>query len=458
MLKKILLTFAMCLGIFLVMLDTTIMNIALPAIKDGISVSTDKLSWALNAYTIVFATFTIPLSRLADIYGRKKLLVIAFILFGLGSLLSGLSNGFYQLIAGRIIASLGASILLPVGNALGISTWSVEDRFKVVAALGLTQGGAAAIGPTLGGIITDNLSWNWIFLINIPIALIAIILLTMSYASAEEVLNRKIDWLGSLISMMGLFATALGLIKYREWGVSDAKTLICLAVAIVSVVIFIGVEKHINYPMIDLALFKKKVFTVSSLIAFIAQFFYIGVIVILPTFFTLVQGKNELDAALILLPMSITVFLFGGLGSLVINKLGPRLLVFIGLLSILVSYYLLTNCDSGKVSAIILSTFILGIGFGIIAGPINVLAASDFSGGMLTASQSVISVIRQIGSVFGVSVFMSMMTSNLKNLSIHDFSHLSNAYLSIYKPWLLPLLLLLMLTFLFPKKENYLEN
>lgn len=458
MFKKILLTTAMCLGIFLVMLDTTIMNIALPAIKEGISVSTDKLSWSLNAYTIVFATFTIPLSRLADIYGRKKLLIVAFLLFGLGSLLSGLSNGFYQLIAGRIIASLGASILLPVGNTLGISTWSVEDRFKVVAALGLTQGGAAAIGPTLGGIITDNLSWNWIFLINIPIALIAIILLIISYTSVEEVLNTKIDWLGSLISMIGLFATALGLIKYREWGVYDSKTLICLVVAIVSVVLFVGVERNINYPMIDLALFKKKVFTVSSLIAFIAQFFYIGVIVILPTFFTLVQGKSELDAALILLPMSITVFLFGGLGSLVINKLGPRLLVFVGLLSILLSYYLLTNCDSSRVSDIILSTFILGIGFGIIAGPINVLAASDFSGGMLTASQSVISVIRQIGSVFGVSVFMSMMTSNLKDLSIHDFSHLSNAYLSIYKPWLLPLLFLLMLSFLFPKKKNYLES
>lgn len=458
MLKKVLLTCAMCLGIFLVMLDTTIMNIALPAIKEGINVDTDKLSWALNAYTIVFATFTIPLSRLADIYGKKKLLVIAFLLFGLGSLLSGLSDNFYQLITGRIIASFGASILLPVGNTLGISTWSVEDRFKVVAALGLTQGGAAAIGPTLGGVITDNLSWNWIFFINIPIALIAVILLIISYESGEEIFVTKIDWIGSFISMFGLFATALGLIKYREWGITNTKTLICLVVAIVSLFLFISIEKHINYPMIDLALFKKRVFTVSSLIAFIAQFFYIGVIVILPTYFTTVQGKSELDAALILLPMSVTVFLFGGLGSLVINKLGPRLLVFIGLLSILLSYYLLTTCDSSKVSSITLSTFVLGIGFGIIAGPINVLAASDFSGEMLTASQSVISVVRQIGSIFGVSVFMSMVTSHLSNLSTYDYSHLSDAYISIYKPWLLPLLLLLLLAILFPRKNSYLER
>lgn len=411
------------------MLDTTIMNIALPAIKSGINISTDKLSWALNAYTIVFATFTIPLSRLADIYGKKKLLIIAFLLFGIGSLLSGLSNGFYQLIGGRIIASFGASILLPVGNSLGISIWSVEDRFKVVAALGLTQGGAAAIGPTLGGIITDNLSWNWIFFINIPIAIVAIILLAISYKPVEKVLSVKIDWFGSLISMMGLFATALGLIKYREWGISDSKTLTCLVIALVSTVLFIGVEKHVDYPMIDLGLFKKKVFTISSLIAFVAQFFYIGVIVILPTFLTLVLNKTELDAALILLPMSITVFLFGGVGSLLINKLGPRLLFFVGLFSILLSYYLLTHCDASKIPSITFATFILGIGFGVIAGPINVLATSDFSGEILTASQSVISVVRQIGSVFGVSVFMSMVTSRLNNLSVHNFSNISGAYI-----------------------------
>lgn len=134
------------------------------------------------------------------------------------------------------------------------------------------------------------------------------------------------------------------------------------------------------------------------------------------------------------------------------------LLVFVGLFSILLSYYLLTHCDASKIPSITFATFILGIGFGVIAGPINVLAASDFSGEILTASQSVISVVRQIGSVFGVSVFMSMVTSRLNNLSVHNVSNISEAYISIYKLWLLPLVFLLVLAFLFPKKENYLES
>ena len=229
--KKTIITIAMCLAIFLVMLDTTIMNITLPAIQKGLNIGLDSLSWALNIYTIIFATCTIPLSKLADIYGKGKILIIGLVLFGIGSLISGLAMEFYQLILGRVIASLGASILLPVGNILGISSWKVEDRFKIVAALGLTQGGAAAIGPTLGGIITDSLSWHWIFFINIPIVIIALLLLIKSFDFKKDTtVSTRIDWYGSLISMISLCLLTLGLIKVRDWGFNDWKTITCFSI------------------------------------------------------------------------------------------------------------------------------------------------------------------------------------------------------------------------------------
>ena len=416
--KKTIITIAMCLAIFLVMLDTTIMNITLPAIQKGLNVGLDSLSWALNIYTIIFATCTIPLSKLADIYGKGKILIIGLVLFGIGSLISGLAMEFYQLILGRVIASLGASILLPVGNILGISSWKVEDRFKIVAALGLTQGGAAAIGPTLGGIITDSLSWHWIFFINIPIVIIALLLLIKSFDFKKDTtVSTRIDWYGSLISMISLCLLTLGLIKVRDWGFNDWKSITCFSISIITGFLFIIIEKQNSSPMINLNLFRIKEFSSASLVAFIAQFFYIGVIVILPTFFTTVQGKSELDAALILLPMSLTVFIFGGLGTLV-----------------------------------------LGIGFGIIAGPINVLAASTLDGELLTASQSVISVVRQIGSVIGVSVFISILTNNIKILTVHTPQKISEAYLSIYKVWIPYLFALLLLSLLFAKRDIYLQT
>ena len=431
--KKTIITIAMCLAIFLVMLDTTIMNITLPAIQKGLNIGLDSLSWALNIYTIIFATCTIPLSKLADIYGKGKILIIGLVLFGIGSLISGLAMEFYQLILGRVIASLGASILLPVGNILGISSWKVEDRFKIVAALGLTQGGAAAIGPTLGGIITDSLSWHWIFFINIPIVIIALLLLIKSFDFKKDT-------------------------KVRDWGFNDWKTITCFSISIITGFLFIIIEKQNSSPMINLNLFRIKEFSSASLVAFIAQFFYIGVIVILPTFFTTVQGKSELDAALILLPMSLTVFIFGGLGSLAINKLGPRLLVFIGLLAILISYILLITLDPNNTLTMSFSTLVLGIGFGIIAGPINVLAASTLDGELLTASQSVISVVRQIGSVIGVSVFISILTNNIKILTVHTPQKISEAYLSIYKVWIPYLFALLLLSLLFAKRDIYLQT
>ncbi|WP_019780553.1 MFS transporter [Streptococcus sobrinus] len=457
--KKMLLTLAMCLGVFLVTLDTTIMNITIPAIQKSFGISLDKLSWTINVYTIIFASFTIPLSKLADIFGKGRFFVLGLCLFGGGSLISGFSADFNWLLAGRLIASFGAAILLPVGNTLGISTWSVKDRIKVVAALGLTQGGAAAIGPTLGGILTDSLSWHWIFFVNLPIVLLDFLIVIFCYRfKGEERIPSKIDWLGSLLSMISLFAVSLGIIKVRDWGFWDGKSLISFAVFLIALITFIFLERRIKHPMIKLELFKFREFSASTFIATVVQFFYVGVLVILPTFFTNMQGKTELDAALILLPMSIIVFIFGGLGSLLINKLGPRILVLVGLGSILVAYILLVTVDPTKTWEMTAATIILGIGFGTIAGPVNVLAASSLEGELLTSSQSVLGVVRQIGSVLAVSVFISMVTNNLKTLHTYTPSTMTDAYISIYKIWIPFMVAILVLTILFPKGKDYLKG
>ncbi|MBA1435192.1 MFS transporter [Bombilactobacillus bombi] len=457
--RKILSTIAMCLGIFLVMLDTTIMNIALPAIQQGLKVNTSQLSWTLNVYTIIFASFTIPLSRLGEIFGRNRMYLFGLIGFGIGSLIAGMANSFTFLILGRAVSSIGAAILLPLANTIGISTWNVDQRFKVVAALGLTQGGAAAIGPTLGGLITDTLSWHWIFLINIPIVILAVALSLISLSiNSETNVHVKIDWWGSIFSMLALFFLTLGIIEGRNWQWTNIKTFGCFISSFIFIIVFLEIEKHVVSPMVNLRLFRVGAFVSSSVVGLLAQFFYIGVIVMMPTFFTRIQGKTEFNAALILLPMSIAVFCFGGLGSLLINKLGPRMIVFYGLVCLALSYYLLTVLNADKVINMSLATLICGIGFGIISGPVNVLAASDLEGDLLTASQSVITVFRQIGSVLGVSIFMSMLNNNLQNIKFKTPQNLSIAYLKMYKFWIPFLVLSLLLSLCFSKKQQYLNK
>jgi len=450
-------TIAMALGIFLVMLDTTIMNIALPAIQKSIDVEYDQLSWALNAYTIIFVAFTIPLGKIGDILGKNSVYVTGLALFGLGSLASRFANTFVLLIVGRIFSSFGSAILLPLGNAIGLSSWQMRDRYKIIAILGLTQGGAAAVGPTLGGIITDLLNWHWIFLINVPLVLLGVILsITSLHFHHVPRISEEIDWVGSFCSMLSLFFLTLSLVKMKDWGLVHFKTITSFLIGLILFTIFFFIEKKASNPMIDLKLFKVKSFSASAIVALLAQFFYIGVVVIIPIFLTSVEHKTELEAALTLLPMSLTVFAFGGLGSLVINKLGPRLLVFTGSLSLLVAYVLIVVYDRQGSISLSAALLILGIGFGIIAGPINVLAASNFSGSRLTSSQSIISVVRQIGSILGVSTFLSMMSSNLNALKNLSSVNLSHAYLSIYTIWIPVLVFTLLFMFAFPTKRTYL--
>ncbi|MFV0599403.1 MAG: MFS transporter [Bacteroidales bacterium] len=172
--KKVLI--AVSLGIFLCMLDTTIMNITLPAIQESLNVELKDLSWALNVYTIVFASLTIPLAKLSELWGKEKAFVCSLGLFMISSLLCGLSSNLTLLIISRLLQGVSASVLFPLSMIIGVSNTSIEQRDKIIAILGVTQGFAAAVGPTLGGVISQFLGWHWVFWVNVPIGLIALVL------------------------------------------------------------------------------------------------------------------------------------------------------------------------------------------------------------------------------------------------------------------------------------------
>lgn len=413
-LKQKLTIFSMMIGIFLCMLDTTVMNIALPAIQRSLNVNLGTLSWALNSYTIIFAVFTIPFGRLADMIGRNKVYLTGLLLFFLGSLLSGSAGQAVGLIIGRVIQSLGAAIIFPASMTIGISSTDMAHRTGVLAALGVTQGVASAFGPTIGGIVTQYLGWRYVFLINLPLTLVALILCwRLLPFKSEKRFNAKIDVLGMLSSMIMLFSLTLALVKGNDWGWSSLVTISLLTISAFSLLGFIIVERLTSDPMVPLDLFKNRQFTGASLTTVVTEIFLVAILVIMPTFFTNLLNKSELTAALMITPASVMIFIFSPIGGFLNAKLGPRLLVSSGFLQIMIGYLILSSTNLNHYLPVVISFLLIGGGFGIIAGPLVVLGAANFTGKLLSASQSVLGVFRQIGTLLAVAIFVSGLTTNL---------------------------------------------
>ncbi len=413
-LKQKLIVFAMMIGIFLCMLDTTVMNIALPAIQTDLNVNLNTLSWALNVYTITFAVFTIPFGRIADIFGRHKLYLAGLFGFIIGSGISGLATNAGLLISGRAIQSLGAAIIFPASMTIGISATTVTKRTGVLAALGITQGLASAFGPTIGGIVTQYLGWRFVFLINLPLTLIVIgLCFSLLPLRHESRLNAKIDWWGMGLSMSTLFSLTLALVKGNDWGWSSLTTIGLFALSACSLVGFIIAERFNTDPMVPLSLFKDRQFTGASLATILTTIFLVAVLVILPTFFTKILGHSELTAALMITPTSLMIFFASPIGGFLTEKIGPRLLISFGFLQLIAGYVVLSLINPTQYSQTVIALILIGGGFGIIAGPLVVLGASNFTGKLLAASQSVLGVFREVGSLLAVAIFVSMLSANL---------------------------------------------
>lgn len=426
--KNWLIVCTMTIGIFLCMLDTTVMNIALPAIEQGLNISLNSLSWALNVYTISFACLTIPLGQIADRFGRNRIYLLGLSIFVLGSLISGSASTIVFLVAGRAFQSIGAAIVFPASMTIGLTTVTLQQRTKAVTLLGVTQGLAAALGPTIGGIVTTLIGWRWVFLINLPLGLVAIglclWLLPMRQSNNAPV--KQIDLLGMLLSMLMLFSLTVTLIYGKQWGWHSPSVAGLAILALVSFNLFIIVERHNSSPMVPLQLFKKHQFSGAAVALIVSQILMVGVSVIMPTFLTHIQGQTELGAALIITPMSVMIFITAPISGSLLDKLGPRLLTFTGMTFLAAGYLLFSFMNPAQYWQLISGCIVLGSGFGIIAGPLMVLGAANFTGTMLTASQSVLGVIKQIGTLLAVAIFVSALTGNIqvaKKTAITDVDH-----------------------------------
>lgn len=405
------------LGNLLCMMDTSIMTIILPQLQSAFNESLSNLSWALNIYTIIFAVLIIPFGRLAERIGRNKFVFGSLIIFGIGSLLSGLAPNLSWMLAARAIQSIGAAGIIPTSMVIGLENSNQVNRNKVVAALAGIQGLAVALGPTIGGIVTQFWGWRWVFLINLPLVLLDLVLFLWVFPLKNESTSKtSVDWLGAGLSMTILFCLSLALIQGNKWGWQSSVIISLLISSGLLLIIFLVWEKSQKNPMIDLSLFKSRNFNGAGLALILCNYFLGGMAVLIPTFLTKIQGESELKAALLITPYSLAVMISVIMTSLAVKKINNQLLISCGLLTIALSYYLFAHLNvAANYRQLIIADIVLGTGYGLVAATANILAVADFHGSKLTTSQSVANVLRQIGMVLAIAIFTAILTSNVQS-------------------------------------------
>jgi EmrB/QacA subfamily drug resistance transporter len=402
---------ALGLGLFMAMLDGTIVNISIPAMMKDFGVGVSSISWVLDAYLLVLAVLALTVGRLADQYGRKLVYIIGVSVFTISSLLCALAWDVNWLIVFRVFQAAGAAVMIAVSMAIMTASFPAEKRgtaMGIWAAVGIT---AAAVGPTLGGVIVEYLNWNWVFYINIPIGILAVILALSGVAESKDPVKKPMDLLGMVTFSISIFALVMAIIKGEAWGWGSGGIISLFAGAIIFMMVFILWEKRQSQPMLNLSTFRNGTFSSSVFCQALVGFGMIGSMFLLTLFLQNVLGYSALKAALAITPIPFTALIFAPVAGKLSDKAGTRIPVLIGVAALGVGLWLLHQL---KVDAswgdVAWRAVIIGAGMGISNPALAVAAMGAAKDGQEGVSSGVLNTSRFIGMTLGIAVCTALLT------------------------------------------------
>jgi EmrB/QacA subfamily drug resistance transporter len=405
----------LCLSLLVIGLDNTILNVALPTLQRDLDASSSQLQWIVDVYMLLFAGVLLTAGALGDRFGRKRALTLGLIVFGAGSLGSALATSPDLLIIMRGVMGVGGAFIMPSTLSILTATFPAHERGKAIGIWAGFSGIGIAIGPVAGGWLIEHADWSWIFLVNLPVVVVALIAGRFLVPESRDESAPRLDLGGFALSFTALVALVWGLIEAPSRGWTDALVLAAFAFAALTLAAFIAWERRVAQPMLDVALFRNPRFSASSAAISLAFFALFGMIFFLTQYLQDVRGYSALDAGLRTLPVAAGLVIGGPLSAKLTERLGIRVVVPAGLATVAVALWMLSLADASSTYWLIAGALMLmGLGIGTAMAPATDAIMGTLPEAKMSVGSAVNDTTRVAGGALGVAVLGSLLASGYR--------------------------------------------
>jgi EmrB/QacA subfamily drug resistance transporter len=413
-------------GFFMIMLDTTIVNVAIPSMSAGLNTTLDQILWVVNAYVLVYAVLLITAGRLGDLYGQRNLFAVGLLIFTVASALCGLSQSPNQLIAARVLQGVGGALLTPQTLAILTSIFPPERRGAAFGVWGGVAGLATLAGPTVGGAIITYIDWRWIFYINVPIGILALVATFLIIPDLRPGRQHGWDVVGIIVATAGLFAIVFGLIEGERynWGQIDSYPITIpevIGAGVVLMVLFVIWERYQSEPLVPLSLFKERNFAVANWIAAAISFGMLSMFLPFTIYLQSARGFSALVAGLTLAPMSLTSMFTAPFAGRMADRIGGKYILMAGILLFTIgmtSIAFVAGPDSTWINFLV-PAVVAGLGIGMTFAPMTTVAMRNIQPQVAGSASAVLNTIRQLGAAVGSAVIGALLQNRLA-VTLHD--------------------------------------
>jgi EmrB/QacA subfamily drug resistance transporter len=406
---------AVAFGLFMIMLDNTVVNVALPSIQRDLGVGLSELEWIVTGYALTFAALMLTGGKLADMFGRRRIFVVGLAIFTLASLACGLATSAEVLIGARIVQGAGAALMNPATLSIISATFPPKERGAAIGIWAGVSAMALAIGPLVGGLLTEHGDWSWIFFINVPIGILGIVASYLLIDESKDTSHeQRLDLPGLLTSGIGLFALTYGLIEANTYGWTSARILGAFVVAAAALVMFILLERHQRLPMLDLSLFRNSTFAGANTVVLLVALAMFGVFFFVSLYMQNILGYSAVQAGAAFLPMTVLIILVAPIAGRTSDRVGSRWMMAGGMILVAVQLLYFSRLGLDATFWTLLPAFVVGgVGMALVMTPSAAAALSGVPVDKSGVGSAVLNTFRQVGGSLGIALMGAIMANQI---------------------------------------------